>query len=153
MTETARITITVPTDLKRKLEALGSFPYKSVSNAAVVLMSLGLKTLDSQPDTLAAQLTAAIATRQFSPQTLRELLSAIAEALEQHCLEAEQIRALAISQLAMVTKIPSDRVEAIRQGDAMSAAELKEMARAMKATPLEVKQLLGITCEGCTNGD
>lgn len=107
MTETARI-ITVQTELKRNLEALGSFPYKSVSNAAVVLRLLRLKTLDSEPDTLATQLTAALATRQFTPQTRRELLSAIAEALEQHCLEAEQIRALAISQLAMVAKIPSD---------------------------------------------
>ena len=91
-----RISITVPPDLKVQLEALAQFPYKSVANAAVVLMLESLERRDKKEELFFVDLV-----ESLPKLSKKQLLEICLKALEQLNLSIDSITGIETTQLTI----------------------------------------------------
>ncbi|MGB7441434.1 MAG: hypothetical protein WA919_10230 [Coleofasciculaceae cyanobacterium] len=136
----ARLSITVPLTLKQKLEALGEFPYKSVTNAAVVLMTEALAAREGQAKLMKDQIIEALTELEEN-----ELAEVALKALQKMQLKKGTANQL-LRWVSQQSEIPLKRLEAIQAGTHMTTKELEKLARVLKTTPPEVKKLLQGQC-------
>lgn len=138
---TTRISLTVPESLKEKLEALGEFPYKSASNAAVVLMVEALGWREGREPLLLPQILESLDLLDASE--LAEVAIKSAEKFQKEAAKSKLFNQWALSQLSQQTGIPVERLEKLRDGEPFSATEMEQLAQVLKTTPVELKKILG----------
>jgi hypothetical protein len=137
----ARLTITVPNPLKETLEQLAEFPYKSVSNAALVLMTEALNHRASQPKRAKDEIIEALIELEDSAD-LVEIGLRVLEKLHLKGFSSSHLGDWALAQISQQSEIPLERLGKIVAGARMTAKELEKLARVLQTTPPEVKRLL-----------
>jgi hypothetical protein len=147
----ARLSIIIPNDLKETLEELAEFPYKSVTNAAVVLMREALNNRSGQPKPTKDEIIEA-----FIEMEATDLIEVALRALEKLHLvgfQPDRLSQWALEQISAQSEIALERLQKIRGGDHMTAKELEKLARVFKTTPPEVEKILQGECCNKENGD
>lgn len=147
-----RVSITVSPELKAKLEELAKFPYKSVANAAVVLMQEGVNRREGREKLTRADILESLADKELDAFDLIEIAATALERVRSEVNDADMERPLLAKPPYREGELALLCWQKVVQGEVPTPPELIKLAAALDVDPCELKKKLTKLRELMANG-
>ncbi|NER27618.1 MAG: hypothetical protein F6J89_08280 [Symploca sp. SIO1C4] len=136
-----RLSIMIPPELRQALEKLADYPYGSITNAVVVLLTEGVSQFTGEAF-LAKERVLKDLEQVYDDEELFEIAVAALDRINIRKATTHRLGEWVFSQIQREANIAANRLEEIRSGSPMTTQEIEQLAQFLRTTPPEVKDIL-----------